>query len=461
MSTFSGLNTALSGLNAARRGMDVTGRNIANANTDGYSRQRVNFQARGASVVPAVHSVSQGDGGGVDAASVDRLRDMMLEARAHTQHGRQQDLATQKDVLAGVEQAFGEPGSTGIQSQLGDFWNGWHDVANSPGDLAARSQLLQRAATVAEGFTQVAGALDTSWQGNHRKLTTVVDEVNVAAANIGELNQAIQRAEMAGLPAAELADQRDLLVVKLADLVGATTRPAANGAVDVFIGGNALVRGAVSQSVRLGGSTDMTGTATSPVVLQWPMDGSAVAGLGGTAAGLTDSLNTTLPGYRGRLDTVAASLIGSVNSLHEAGYDLAGDNGAPLFTGTGAGDIALALTEPAKVAASSTAGGNLDGTNAIALADLARATGGPDLAYRRLVVDLGVETQAVNRRVEIQTVVTSRLDADRQAESGVDLDEEMTNLIQFQHAYSGAARLMTAVDQAIDTLINRTGLVGR
>jgi flagellar hook-associated protein 1 FlgK len=453
MTTFSALNTALTALNASRRGMDVSGKNIANANTDGYSRQRVNFEARGASVAPALHSVSLGDGGGVDAVSVDRLRDALLEVRAQTEHGRRESLATQKDTLAGVEQLFGEPGETGLQSQLADFWNGWHDVANRPGDLAARSQLLQRAGTVAEGFNQLSSALDTTWRNDQERLGTLVDEVNTAAKNVAELNQAIQRAEVAGLPPGELSDQRDVLVMRLADLTGARTRPGDSGQVDVYLGNKALVRGSASADLRLGGATALTGVAGSPVELQWAADGSPAAVSGGVTAAMADTLNTTLPGYRTRLDRVATALATAVNTQHAAGYDLSGTAGAAFFSGTGAGAI--------QVAAAATPGGNLDSANADALAGLARLPGSADAVYRQLVVDLGVEAQTANRRAEIQDVVTTQVDAARDAVAGVDLDEEMTNLIQFQHAYSGAARLMTAVDEMIDTLINKTGLVGR
>jgi flagellar hook-associated protein 1 FlgK len=461
MSTFSNLNTALTGLNAQRRAMDITGKNIANANSEGYSRQRVELRALGGTTVPAIFSTSNGDGGGVEAGHVARLRDTLLEVRARTAHDRRETLTTQQGVYAALEQAFGEPSDTGLQAQLGEFWNSWHDVANNPGDMAARTQLLQRASTTADSVNQASGALQTMWSNRREQLGALVDEVNTGVKGVAELNQAVQRAEIAGLPSAELADQRDVLVVRLAELTGATGRPAANGMVDVYLNGSALVRGTTHEAMQVSGSQTMAGVSANPVTVSWAGSSVAVGISSGSVGATMDAVNTALPGYSAKLDGVAASLVATVNAQHATGYDLSGSPGGAFFTGTTAATVATALTRPADVAASATAGGNLDGTNANRIAVLSQLTGGPDQAYRRLVVDLGVEAQNVNRRLDIQKLVTTQVDAARDSTAGVDLDEEMTSLIAFQHAYSGAARLMTAVDETMDTLINHTGLVGR
>jgi flagellar hook-associated protein 1 FlgK len=122
--------------------------------------------------------------------------------------------------------------------------------------------------------------------------------------------------------------------------------------------------------------------------------------------------------------------------------------------------LTVAITDPTKIAASANAGGpNHDGGIALKLAELAGK--GPDLEYRKLIVGLGVESQTAQRRAEIQQSITDRIDAYRDADSGVNLDEEMTNMVAYQQAYNAAARFLTSVDEMIDTLINRTGLVGR
>src|SRR5919201_6125306 len=115
--------------------------------------------AAGASVVPAMYSRWEKGGAGVNVVGIDRLRDLFLETRAAQAHGNDASLRRTQSVLANVEQALAEPGDNGIQAQLSDFWSGWDDVANAPGDGAARAQLLQRAQTLASSFNQAANNL--------------------------------------------------------------------------------------------------------------------------------------------------------------------------------------------------------------------------------------------------------------------------------------------------------------
>ena len=241
MSTFGSLNAATTALWAQRRALDVTGQNIANVNTEGYSRQRVELQSIGGSVVPAFFSTSNGLGGGVNADEVTRIRDAFLEGRGHTEHANSARLTVENDTFELVEQAFREPGDTGIQSLLSEMWSGWEDVANQPQDEAARGQVLKRLETLVGGIHFSQASLGAQWTQSRESLDVLVADVNASASSIADLNQAIQRATQSGLPANDLSDQRDLLVMKLADQVGATVRHGDNGVVDVLVGGMTLV----------------------------------------------------------------------------------------------------------------------------------------------------------------------------------------------------------------------------
>jgi flagellar hook-associated protein 1 FlgK len=172
-------------------------------------------------------------------------------------------------------------------------------------------------------------------------------------------------------------------------------------------------------------------------------------------------LNTTLPSYRRQLEDVVTELASSVNDLHSNGFDLDGSPGKPFFTITGSplAGLEVAITKPAEIAASASATSKLDGSIALRIAELSGKDA--DFSYRKFIVGLGVETQTAQRRAEIQQAITDRIDAYRDADSGVNIDEEMTNMVAYQQAYSAAARFLTAVDEIIDTLINRTGHVGR
>lgn len=459
-STFSGLSTALTSLYAQRRGLDVTGQNIANANTDGYSRQRVNLESLGAPAVPALWSTYDGAGSGVSVTDVQRLRDAFLENRGRIEQQKLSRFTGQQETLAGVERSFQEPGATGLQSQLADLWSAWHDVSNQPSSLAARSQLLGRTATLADSIRASYSTLDAQWTGSREQLNVTVSSVNATAQNIAELNEAIQRSVRAGIPANELADKRDLLVMEVANQVGATARASTDGMVDVYVGGTALVRGINSEALAVTGSTTMEGFRSTgvPATVVWATSGDP-APVGGRAGALVDALGTTITGYVDKLDSVTANLVSSVNAAHAAGYDLDGNPGTNMFATTAtAKDITSLITNPRLVAASSEPGATLDGSNAQQIAEIQRQSGGPDNEYRQMIVELGNAAQTANRRLEIQSNVTLQVNAAREAQSGVNIDEEMINLLSFQRAYEAAARVISAIDDTLDTLINRTGL---
>ena len=561
MSDFSGLRIALSALYAQRRGLELTGHNVANANTEGYSRQRVDMVNVGGPTRPAIWAKWVGDGQGVEVAGVVRYRDQFLEIRAALEHGANAHLGRVRNALDRLEQLFDEPGDTGIARQLADMWSGWDDVANHPGDTAARTQLLERAETLAASFRSTSDNITGLRTTTIGELESVITEVNTTAATVAQLNEAIKSATIAGLSANDLMDQRDLLVNQLASLTGATIRPVDYGQVNVQLGGTALVFESQSEDIYLD-------TSAATVTICWVKDDFQASVSSGELGGLLETVNQTFPGYLADLDTVAIKLRDDVNALHSgitgtiatadrdqsaagsldfelalnggawttvsvAGADWSGGGGAaaltaalqaavdaqigagnatvtvtgaagaPLsvsvaptgtneltvrasganvgfatllsttavgldgvggrdfFTGTGAGDLALsALVDgnPSAVAAGTASGGALDGSRALDLAELTSSTSGGDTLYRALIVALGVESQTTQRRHEIQQETVTQVDAARDANAGVNIDEEMVNMVQFQHAYEAASRFMTAIDEMLDTLINRTGV---
>ncbi|MBI1843395.1 MAG: flagellar hook-associated protein FlgK [Actinobacteria bacterium] len=456
MSNFSSLHLALSGLYAQRRGLDVTGQNIANANTEGYSRQRVTMSSDAGPVVPAMFSRWNGTGQGVHADAVMRMRDQFLETRGYQEHGANAAAKSLQGTFARIELAFSEPTDQGIGAQLADFLAGWDDLSNKPDDSAARSQLLERAKTLVFSFQQADAAMGGLRTSVVDQMGAVVDDVNAAAQNIAELNQSIQVATVAGLSANDLMDQRDLLISRLSDQIGVTARPGASGTVDVFVDGTALVRGSSFEKLRV----SIDPTPPQPVSVVWDRDGYPT-NPGGEVSGMITSVNDVIVRYRTELTAVAQKVNDDVNALHSTGYALDGaTTGTDFFVmgPTGLDVNPAVLADPNLIAASSLAApAVLDGANAQALADLT----GPDVLYRKLVVGLGVEAQTANRRVDIQAAITEQIDMAREAEAGVNLDEEMVNMMSYQRAYEASARMMTAVDEMLSTLISGTGLVGR
>jgi flagellar hook-associated protein 1 FlgK len=465
MSTFSGLNSALTALYAQRRALDLTGQNIANANTDGYSRQRVEFAPVAAVSNPARWSTSSGVGDGVEIVDVTRLHNEFATARTRAEHGLNQYLQTQSTVYANVEQTLGEPSDTGLQSQLSDYWSAWSDVANRPGDISARTQLLARARTVTDTMHTQRQNLDSFFGSTREALEADVRVVNQTSAGIADLNDRIALAKTASMPTNELADRRDQLVLQLSELTGAQGRLKPDGSVDVSLNGNLLVQGDVVRNLTPVGSTTVDGTGASKVKVVFEDSPTTTAEItSGKIASHLEALTKTIPDAVAGLDHVAATLIDTVNTQHVKGWDIETVPptapaptplpGGPFFSGTDAKDIGPAFTDPTMVAASSTPTTPYQGDNANLMADIAKDPKGADTEYRNFVVDIGIQAQTVNRRAQAQQLISDDVTAAEQAESGVSLDEEMTNMLMFQRAYEAAAKVISTVDETLDTLIN-------
>ncbi|GLY96856.1 flagellar hook-associated protein FlgK [Actinoplanes sp. NBRC 103695] len=463
-SSFGGINTALTSLYAQRRALDVTGQNIANANTEGYTRQRAEMQSQVGSISPAMYSRTDGLGTGVAVSDVQRLRDEFLENRGRAEHSKSSYLTQTTSAYNSIEDMFAEPGDTALAAQMHDMWGGWNDVSNNPQLAATRSTLLQQSSTVADGLNSAHSSLAAQWSQNNTQLSAYVNEVNTAATSIAQLNDSIVKAKATGLTVNELEDRRDLQVMKLSELTGATASARANGAVDVFVGNSTLVSEFTTRNLEVSGARRLDDQNADPMTLRWADTKTAVQA-GGTMGAMADTMTTIIPAISDALDAVAKNLADKVNALHSSGYSKDGGTGRDFFTSSSGGDITagtirLAITDPDEVAVSG-APGTLDNTIAEQMADIGEAMDGPDREYRGMIGQLGVASQATIRRNDIQATVTEQVDASREAYSGVNLDEEMTNLLTYQRGYEAASRVLTTIDSMLDQLINRTGLVGR
>lgn len=454
--TFSSLSGALSALRYNRVAMDVASGNVANANTEGYTRRVALAQAVGAPAVPALWSRWDGTAGGVEVGGIQRMVDPLLDARSRSEHASLSYLETRSASLVRFETTLGEPGDGGIAAALSAFKQGWHDVANNPSDEAARSQLLGRAETLRATIASQGRSVAAEWSDQRTRLDAVASEVNQAASDLAKLNKGLRSASIAGTDAGTLLDQRDQLTLRLAQLTGGMVVTNPDTTVDVQVNGVSLVSGDTASAVTVSGSSTLAGAAGASVTLTLggtpiPPPGSA---LNGELGASYDLLTVDLPGYLSRLDSFVATLAGQTNDVHTQGVDLDGNPGAAFFSGTTSADLAVAVTDPRKVAAAAPGQGALDSSNADRL-------GTQDLgavSYRSLVTDFGVAVGSAQRVAEGQSVLTSQVDASRESVSGVNVDEEMVNLLAAQRGYEGAARVITAVDSMLDTLINRTGL---
>ena len=442
--TFSSLNGALSALRYNQVAMDVASNNVSNAGTPGYARRQVVGQTLGAPATPAIWSRWNGAQGGVEPGPVTRMVDPLLDARSRTEHAASAYLGARAISLGRFENALGEPGDNGVAAALAAFQQGWHDVANNPGDEAARTQLLARANTLAATLNTQSRAVDTESADQQTRLAALGNEVNQTAGELAALNAGLRSANLAGTDAGTLLDRRDQLALRLSDLVGAKVTINADTTVDVSLGGQPLVQGKITSPLTVSGATLTLG-------------GSALTLTGGEMGGIQQVLVTDLPAYKAGLDAVAKTLVETVNAQHELGKDLDGNPGAAVFdpAGTTAASIKVTLTGPRGIAAAATTAGTLDNTNADKLATT--EIGGSD--YRKLITGFGVTVAASRQVAANQNVLTAQVDAARESVSGVNVDEEMVNLLTAQRGYEAASRVLTTLDSVLDTLINRTGLV--
>ena len=450
LSTFLGLETTLRGILAQQLALDVTGHNIANANTIGYSRQAAVMAPTDAYTVPGVTRPPQAGqlGTGVDVQSYQRMRDEFLDIQYRAQSMRQGAAQASQDGLRQVEVAFNEPSDTGLNSLLQNYWAAWHDVSNAPENLATRQALAQNAASLANGFQNLATQLQTVQSQTAQNVTDTISQVNAIGSQITQLTAAITADEVTGDKPNDLLDQRDVLIDQLSKLGNITVTVGALDTVDITIGGATLVSGGTPQSAIA--ESDMTSLTS------------------GKLSGLIGLRDTTLPGYQASLDSIASTLITQTNAIQAAGFDLAGNAGGVFFNGADAASIAVnpaLLTTPALIAASANGQpGNAD--SALAMADLQAAAqaglGGATIntAYSQLVTQLGSDVRDATQTTDNATILAGSLDDKRQSVSGVSLDEEMTNLVKFQRGYQASSRALSAMDEMIDQLINRTGKVG-
>lgn len=458
---YAGLSIALSSLYAHRQALETTGHNIANVNTEGYTRQRVRMENQGGQTIPAYFSRGTSVGRGVNVAEIERLRDAFMEARALAEHSTQSNLRRTQSVLGTFELLLAEPGEHGLQAQLSEFWSSWDDVANNPQDLAARSQVIELGRTLATSFNQIAIQTNSQRESGIEQMRFIVNDINSAAQSIAGLNEEIRSSVNAGMSPNDALDKRDALIAEVAKYAGVTTRPSNAGAVNVYIGGIALVQDARANQLQV----DSSG---ANVVFRWDGDNNLTTTTEGTLGNVANgelgalltAVNTTLPGYLTQLDAVANSLRTTVNTQHALGLDANGAAGGQFFDNTGAGAsgltvLAAVIANPDLVAAAQAGGGVLDGENARVMANFANASGGPDAVYKAFIDTFGVEAQRASRQVAIQDEITRQLDGVRDAEAGVNLDEEMSNLVKYQHAFDAAARVIQTVDEMLDTVINR------
>jgi flagellar hook-associated protein 1 FlgK len=464
MSTFSGLSTALSSLNAQRIAMEVTGQNIANANTVGYTRQRAELASVGAGQTASLFSEGSKIGNGVKVTDVSRLGDIFLDARVRATTSSAAFLAARADVYTRLESAVSEPSDTGIASALSEMWSAWQDVAKAPQTLATKQVLLEQSKQVSASISAGYSAIETQWSQVRTEAAARVSDVNALADGVAELNGQIRQILVSDGNANELIDQRNQLITQLSNLAGATVRFQENGTADVYVGGNPLVTADRAQHMKIAGSTDLAGVlaGNAPVQIVWERAGEPVVTFDGGE--IQGKLSALAPVGQGGILTEAAEQYNELaRQIASQINGVLGSEG-PLFaigTDPAARNLEVVITNPADVPSATPGMGEYDGSLADAVSQLANAENGPSQLFQTFVVGLGVSAKATYNSAIVAESARATAQNLQIAATSVDIDEETVNLLTYQRGYQAASRVMTAIDEMLDTLINRTGVVGR
>lgn len=461
--TFLGLNIGAGALEAAQVAEDVTGNNIANANTPGYTEESVGLVNSPPFTLPnEANRVYTGQlGTGVVAQSVIRNNNQYLDNEvisSTSQNSQQSSLST---WLQNIQGQFNEPSNSGINAALTQFYANYTALESNPSSTAARQTVISGGQTLAQVFQSTQASLTQAGQQISAQTNTDMQTINSDAQEIASLNVAIRQAVAQNQQPNELEDQRQTLLTGLAKLVNITTNTNADGTVDVKIGSTALVTGVYSTSVDLP-------TLQSRGDIQ-----------SGEVSGLLQA-QSDLSGYQSNLDTLANTVITDVNALQAGGTNsngvvepggagLDGSTGVPFFTGNSASTIAVnpaLANSPQKLAAGAiptppaTTPAPGDASIATQIAELQNAPSqalgnqSPLQYYQQLISTVGDDTKTANTAAADSSAALTQVTNQQQSVEGVNLDQEMTNMLQYQQAYQAAARLISTQDSMLDTLVN-------
>jgi flagellar hook-associated protein 1 len=462
LSTFHSLNTAARGLEAARAQIAVTAQNTANAGTVGYTRQSAQLQSLPGVQPNGVFPSATGTGQGVEVAGIGRSASELINGQVRHAVGQSGFQQVRAEAYSGIEDVLREPGDDSVSSALSAFHTAWQDVANSPGESGAGTALLETATSLAGRLGSDVRRLENQYAAQGQELRAEVEQVNVLAGQLAQVNGSIRLTGAAGGSTNELLDARDRIAEQLSSLTGGQLRPAADGTGDFLVGGNALVTAENHRTLSVVGGTRAGDTATVAWTHHLGTEPPRSAGVdGGSIAGRVSVLSAEGPlaGAISAYNDMARSLAEGTNAVHRTGVTGAGTPGGDFFGFTGtAASLTVAVTDPAEIAHAAAGAGALDGSVADQIGGLGQGVGTGWAGY---VTGVGASARSTLDGLSLSVGTESSARASQQSLASVDRDEEAVNLVTFQHAYQASARVLTAVDEMLDTLINRVGLVGR
>ncbi|MBP7146468.1 MAG: flagellar hook-associated protein FlgK [Acidobacteria bacterium] len=462
MTTFSHFAIGRSAMRAFRLGMDLAGYNVANSQTPGFSRRRIEL-----GMLPIVNLTGGLAGIGVDVVSMHRVRDPFLDFSVRREMSRYGSDSTRTEVLSAFEPTLGEIENSTLQEALTGLFDAFEQVAVQPDSIALREDVIAAAQRLASGLQRADAYVVESRRTANERIGSRAERVNEIVRQLAKLNSEIVSQESGGAEASDLRDERDRLLDELSGLVAIRAVEEDDGAVSVFLDGP--------------GDPLLVRLSARPLELRNDSDGLVriYVSRGGESVDLTSSLrggelggylqvrDTDLAGYRDRLNVLASAVIEQFNQVHAAGFDLDGNGGLNLFEPDPPGDNAAAAihvnavvaADARRIAASGVAGEPFNNTNVLALlalreqpiASLGTRSFGDYAAD--IVAQVGRDSAEGGAAVQASQVILDSLDQMRNARSAVSLDEEAAELIKWQQSFDAAARFMQVVNRVTETAL--------
>lgn len=453
----SSLYTGQSGLAVNQIGIEVSGNNVSNANTEGYSRQTVETVS-----MPTLELNGNFVGRGATVSSISRAESTLVTSQLVSKSADYGEEAAQAESLTALENIVGI-GDGSLSSAIDDFFDAWQALSSNPGEDLERQEVLQSGEQLAAAFQQMDQDLAELQDNIDQQIISEVEILNSQLEQIADLNGRIVAMEAGGSSANGLRDELDLLLQEVAETVGIQYYEQDTGAVSVQLAsGVSLVLGSEASTVtaeRSDGTVELSvanGNATTEIDSDQ---------LGGEFKGLLTVRDETIAEVRSDLDQLAWQLAESVNAVHSAGTDLSGAAGGDFFTVASAGlegaasSIALALSGGDQVAAGissdtdALSGDNSNCLSMIALQDETTMGSSFQAYYEQIAADIGTEVNRNSSAAEYTEEALIQLQNMRDAVAGVSVDEEMVLLTQYQSGYEAAAKFLSVVQDMLDTLM--------
>lgn len=456
MSLGSLLYVSRDSLLASQMGIDITGANIANVNTPGYTRQRAVIQSTGGNNIAT--GVIQT---GVSVDKIERQYDSYLEGQLITQRQNSGYASTLNDRLTSIESVFDETQSGGLTDQLNQFWSAWETVSANPSGQVERDSLVAGAQSVAAKLSDSTNSLANLKSDIKDTIRDLTSTINTNIGQIRDLNEQIAVTGTTTGDTNVLQDKLTTLIGDLGEKVGVGWFISDDGTASVFLqDGTPLVERTVASNLKVVDNAGNLGIYPEKGNQEQSLNSTITKGQMGA---LIQCQDVVIPKYQKRLDDFTAALADSVNAQHRAGYDSDQNAGGDFFTYTAANPAASLKVNPAivsnlrKIAAAQTVNG--DGANATSIANIQHSLllDGNSVTlngyYASTIGNIGREVADSKTDLDHQTAITSNVTSRRESVSGVSIDEEMINLMKYQMSYNAAGRLVKTVNDMMDVLM--------